>query len=105
MNFFYRQLIRKGIIVIFFFLSFLMVAACPAARACTLFAAAGDRVAGGGALIGKNRDRDPQGSALRVCTPKSGYRHLALVAADNPKEPAVAGLNEKGLVVADARPS
>jgi len=105
MNFFYRQLIRKGIIVIFFFLSILMVAACPAARACTLFAAAVDRVAGGGALIGKNRDRDPQGSALRVCTPKSGYRHLALVAADNPKEPAVAGINEKGLVVVDARAS
>jgi len=105
MNSFSRQLFRKGIVVIFFFLSFLMVAACPGARACTLFAAAGDRVAGGGALIVKNRDRDPQGSALRVCTPQGGYRHLALVAADNPKEAAVAGINEKGLVVVDARAS
>ena len=105
MNSFFRQLFRKGIIVIFFFLSFMMVAACPAARACTMFAAAGDRLAGGGALIVKNRDRDPQGSALRVCTPKGGYRHLALVAAANPKEAAVAGINEKGLVVVDARAS
>lgn len=87
------------------FCSLLLWAACPAARACTLFAAAGDRVAGGGAIIVKNRDRDPQGSALRVCTPKGGYRHLALVAADNPKEPPVAGINEKGLVVVDARAS
>jgi isopenicillin-N N-acyltransferase like protein len=90
---------------IFFFLSFLMVAAGPAAQACTLFAAAGDQVAGGGALIGKNRDRDPQASALKVCTPKGGYRHLALVAAANPREAAVAGVNEKGLVVVDARAS
>ncbi len=105
MNYFYRQLFRKGIIAIFFFLSFMMVAAGPSAQACTLFAAAGDRVAGGGALIVKNRDRDPQASALRVCTPKGGYQHLALVAAANPEEAAVAGINEKGLVVVDARAS
>lgn len=82
-----------------------MVAASPAAQACTLFAAAGDRVAGGGALIVKNRDRDPQESALKVCSPKGGYRHLALVSAANPEEAAVAGINEKGLVVVDARAS
>ncbi len=78
------------------------LAACPGVQACTLFAAAGDRVAGGGTLIVKNRDRDPQASALRVCTPKGGYRHLALVAAGSPRGAAVAGINEKGLVVVDA---
>ncbi|MBI4643694.1 MAG: hypothetical protein HY743_08235 [Deltaproteobacteria bacterium] len=75
------------------------------AQACTLFAAAGSRVEGGGTLIVKNRDRTPRQSALKVFAPADGYRHLALVAVDNPKEPAVAGVNEKGLTVVDALPS
>jgi hypothetical protein len=73
--------------------------------ACTLFAAAGSRVEGGGTIIVKNRDRTPRQSALKVFAPADGYRHLALVAVDNPKEPAVAGVNEKGLTVVDALPS
>ena len=77
----------------------------PAAHACTLFAAAGSSVQGGGTIIVKNRDREPGASALRVCTPKDGYRFLGLVAPDNPQHPAVAGINEKGLVVVDALPS
>lgn len=77
----------------------------PAAQACTLFAAAGSSVRGGGALIAKNRDRTPRGSALMVLTPKDGYRQLDLVSTDGSVGPAVAGINEKGLVVVDASPS
>lgn len=77
----------------------------PFAQACTLFAAVGSSVQGGGVLIAKNRDRTPMGSTLKVFTPKNGYRHLGLAGTDSPNEPAVAGINEKGLVVVDASPS
>ncbi len=78
----------------------------PAARACTLFAAAGSSVEGGGTLIVKNRDRTSRKSALRLIVPQHGYRHLALVDADSTSEvAAVAGINEKGLVVVDALPN
>jgi isopenicillin-N N-acyltransferase-like protein len=80
----------------------MFLAANPVAQACTLFAAAGSSVRGGGTLIAKNRDRTPRASALRVFYPQDGYRHLGLVALDSPNEPAVAGINEKGLVVVDA---
>jgi isopenicillin-N N-acyltransferase-like protein len=75
------------------------------ARACTLFAAAGSSVQGGGTLIAKNRDRCSLASGLKVFVPQDGYRHLGLVSLDSPWEPAVAGINEKGLVVVDASPS
>jgi isopenicillin-N N-acyltransferase-like protein len=82
------------------------LAASPPAQACTLFAAAGSRVEGGGTLIAKNRDRSPRRSALRLITPRHGYRHLALVDADSTSQDfAVAGINEKGLVAVDALPS
>jgi hypothetical protein len=74
------------------------------APACTLFAAAGNRVEGGGTIIVKNRDRTPRQSALKVFVPPDGYKHLALVSTDSPKEPAVAGVNAKGLAVVDATP-
>ena len=84
----------------------LPLAAATPARACTLFAAAGSMVEGGGTIIAKNRDRSPQRSALRVSAPRDGFKHLALVATDSPANPAaVAGINEKGLVVVDALPS
>jgi hypothetical protein len=77
----------------------------PPARACTLFAAAGKNVKGGGVLIAKNRDRSPLINGLKVLAPPEGYRHLGLVTLDAPNAPAVAGINEKGLVVVDASPS
>ena len=77
----------------------------PPAQACTLFAALGSSVQGGGAILAKNRDRCPLASALKVFVPKAGYRHLGLVSLDSPNAPAVAGINEKGLVVVDASPS
>jgi isopenicillin-N N-acyltransferase like protein len=93
------------ILLILAFGLLLFLPSVPAAHACTLFAAAGGSVRGGGVLIAKNRDREPQASALRVLTPKDGYRLLALVGAGGPQAPAVAGINEKGLVVVDALPS
>jgi hypothetical protein len=75
------------------------------AQACTLFAAIGHSVRGGGAIIAKNRDRCPLASGLKVFVPQAGYRHLGLVSLNSPTEPAVAGINEKGLVVVDASPS
>lgn len=77
----------------------------PPAWACTLFAAAGRSVKGGGVLIAKNRDRSPLINGLKVFAPPKGYRHLGLVTMDAPDAPAVAGINEKGLVVVDASPS
>ncbi len=73
--------------------------------ACTLFAAVGSSVEDGGTIIVKNRDRPPRRSALEVRTPPDGYRYLALVTADRPHKPAVAGINEKGLVVVGATAS
>jgi hypothetical protein len=75
------------------------------AQACTLFAAVGQSVQGGGAIIAKNRDRTPLASGLKVFAPQAGYRHVGLVSLDAPAAPAVAGINEKGLVVVDASPS
>lgn len=75
------------------------------AWACTLFAAVGSSVQGGGAILTKNRDRGPLISGLKVFVPQAGYRHLGLVTLGAPGAPAVAGINEKGLVVVDASPS
>ncbi len=84
---------------------FLLSLTLPPARACTLFAALGSCVQGGGVIIAKNRDRCPLASGLKVFFPPAGYRHLGLVSLDSPTAPAVAGINEKGLVVVDASPS
>lgn len=75
------------------------------AHPCTLFAAAGSRVEGGGTLIAKNRDRKPRLSALKIFTLPGGFKFLGLVDATSAKQPAVAGVNEKGLVVVDATAS
>ena len=94
--------------VLLILVSWLLLAGAPApqpAQACTLFAAAGRSVRGGGTIIVKNRDRDPLASELKVFAPKEGYRFLGLVSRDSPGGPAVAGINEKGLVVVDATPS
>jgi isopenicillin-N N-acyltransferase like protein len=85
--------------------SLLLSLAWQPAQACTLFAAVGHSVQGGGAIIAKNRDRSPLASGLRVFVPQAGYRYLGLVSLDSPAAPAVAGINEKGLVVVDASPS
>jgi len=100
-----KQAPFKYIIFILLPLLLLNFIAAPAAQACTLFAATGSSVRGGGVLIAKNRDRTPRESALRVCSPKDGYKYLGLMTTHNLKQAAVAGINEKGLVVVNAWPS
>lgn len=76
--------------------------ALPAA-ACTLWAAAGERVAGGGVLIAKNRDwRDDCRQELRRYRPRHGFRCFGLYAKCRRTRGLMAGVNEKGLVVVSA---
>ncbi len=71
-------------------------------EACTLWAASGDRVAGGGTLLIKNRDWFPtQQQKIKLYTPKKGYRYVGLL-AEGPSGGVKAGVNEKGLVVVSA---
>jgi hypothetical protein len=74
------------------------------AFSCTLFGAIGNRVEGGGVLIGKTRDR-PQGleQAFIEVLPKSGYgyRGISLKGVRN----VTSGINERGLVVVSAAAS
>ncbi|MDT8904009.1 C45 family autoproteolytic acyltransferase/hydolase [Anaeroselena agilis] len=75
------------------------------AAACTLWAGAGESVAGGGTLIAKNRDWAPDHQQqIRLITPKRGYRLIALYAVGNRHEGTKAGINEKGLVAVSASP-
>jgi isopenicillin-N N-acyltransferase-like protein len=76
------------------------------ASGCTLWAAAGTRVEGGGILVAKNRDMPPDHrQELRLVRPLRGFRYLGLFAV-NSEEPGVkAGVNEKGLVIVDAAAS
>ena len=73
----------------------------PSARACTLWAAAGEAaVRGGGTLIAKNRDWAPDHrQVLRTVTPKTGYRYFGLFAEGGDIPGVKAGINEKGLTV------
>lgn len=71
--------------------------------ACTLWAAAGDRVSGGGTLIVKNRDwRPDHKQALKLVHPNEGiYSYYCLYALGRYRG-AKAGINQKGLVVVSA---
>jgi hypothetical protein len=72
------------------------------ARACTLFAAAGSRVAGGGTLIAKNRDLRPQFDDVQMVTPPAGRRYLGLFFHDGARQGVTAGINDRGLVIVGA---
>jgi len=74
------------------------------ARACTLWAAAGDEWAkGGGTLLVKNRDWTPdQHHEVRLTQPAAGFRYLGLYAIGSKSAGIKAGINEKGLVVVTA---
>jgi len=81
----------------------LVPAKAPVLQACTLWAAAGERVAHGGSLIAKNRDWKPESSHVRLVDPGSGHRHLGLYPTDEEgRRGPFAGINEKGLVVVTA---
>ena len=72
-------------------------------HACTLWAAAGDRVSGGGTLIAKNRDwRPDHKQVLKLVHPNEGiYSYYCLYALGRYRG-AKAGINQKGLVVVSA---
>ena len=71
--------------------------------ACTLWAAAGDRVADGGTMIHKNRDWSPNHQQeLRLVTPKKGFRYLSLYTTGNEWIGTKAGVNSEGLVIVTA---
>ncbi len=71
--------------------------------ACTLWAAAGSRVEGGGTLIAKNRDWAPDCRQEGVLyRPTDGYRHYGLYAECSRTRGLMAGINEMGLVVVSA---
>ncbi|MEN6568169.1 MAG: carcinine hydrolase/isopenicillin-N N-acyltransferase family protein [Veillonellales bacterium] len=89
-----RQLICFTLTVIFF-------TSLPA-QACTLWAANGSAVAGGGSILVKNRDWVPnQNEVLKLVIPESGYRYFGLY-ADGKYSGMKAGINENGLVVVSA---
>jgi len=88
-----------------FVLGFFMLTTCvpQASNACTLWAAAGDAVAGKGTLIAKNRDWTPdQTQELRIVHPPKGYSSVSLVAGGGSEPGTKAGINEHGLVIVSA---
>ncbi|MDF2502112.1 MAG: peptidase acyl-coenzyme A:6-aminopenicillanic acid acyl-transferase [Anaerosporomusa subterranea] len=73
------------------------------AQACTLWAANGNTVEGGGSLIVKNRDWSPDHQQnVKLITPDHGYRYMGLFTPDGLHKGLKAGINEKGLVVVSA---
>ncbi len=70
--------------------------------ACTIWASAGDSVAGGGVIVAKNRDNTSSlHSRLGLVYPVKGFKFLGIldIEADGY---VVAAVNEKGLVVVNA---
>ena len=81
------------------------IANTVSASACTLFAATGAPwVKGGGTLIVKNRDWQPQWQEMRLIE-DSPYRYYGIFAGDMKKRSLRGGINEKGLVVFSASAS
>jgi isopenicillin-N N-acyltransferase-like protein len=73
------------------------------AGACTLWAAAGPMVEGGGTLIAKSRDWAPEGHQVMTLTsPGSGLRYLGLYVVGTDEPGLKCGINERGLVVVTA---
>ena len=73
------------------------------AQACTLWAANGNTVEGGGSLIVKNRDWLPDHQQkVKLILPEQGYRYIGLFTINGLHKGLKAGINEKGLVVVSA---
>ncbi|MBP2654640.1 MAG: peptidase acyl-coenzyme A:6-aminopenicillanic acid acyl-transferase [Firmicutes bacterium] len=71
-------------------------------QACTLWAANGSLVNGGGSMIVKNRDWMPnQYELLKLVSPKTGYSYFGLY-AEGKYSGMKAGINKKGLVAVSA---
>jgi isopenicillin-N N-acyltransferase like protein len=90
----------------FLFAAVILTAICllsPPAPACTLWAAAGERIETNGTLIAKNRDWTPEADEVRLAGFRNGRRYVGLFPVRDGKKPAaVAGISETGLVVVTA---
>ena len=90
----------RRISFVFLFTAFTFVCTFFNTRACTLWAASGDAVEGGGTLIIKNRDWPADHkSQLILLDPQDGFSFLALYSTGGGSVGIKAGINEKGLVV------
>jgi isopenicillin-N N-acyltransferase like protein len=97
---------HKYLPALIFLVLFPVLGPSAQAWACTLWAAAGSRVQGGGVLLAKNRDMPPDHrQELRLVKPPGGFRYFGLVAANSDEPGVKAGVNEKGLVIVDAAAS
>lgn len=73
------------------------------ALACTLWAAAGEAVEGGGVLVAKNRDfRPDHRQEIEILRPREGWAALVLRAVGGSEPGIKAGINERGLVLLSA---
>ncbi|MHC1759168.1 MAG: carcinine hydrolase/isopenicillin-N N-acyltransferase family protein [Negativicutes bacterium] len=96
-------MMRHGTRVVVCLIALLLSAAPGVVSACTLWAAAGERVVGGGTMIHKNRDWSPDHQQeLRLVTPQKGYRYLSLYTVGNESNGTKAGVNTEGLVIVTA---
>ncbi len=76
---------------------------CDVSRACTLWAAAGEKVRGQGTILAKNRDYKPEKSELRLIIPDKGFKYLGIFPVEGSGfQGLVAGVNEKGLAIVSA---
>jgi hypothetical protein len=99
-------ILRRSVVWLAVVIFFIGPAGPMKGEACTLFAAAGESVKGGGTLIAKNRDWRPDHTqTLRLVSPKAGHRYYGLYAEGNDEPGLKAGINEKGLVVVSATSS
>jgi len=86
-------------------LALALLGAAPAG-ACTLWAAVGSQVAGGGTLAAKNRDWNPASiGRLERVRPAQGMAYLALMALGKKGWGVRAGVNQAGLTVFSASAS
>lgn len=85
-------------------ISAFFVLTMPAANACTLFAAQGTMVQGGGTVIVKNRDWKPEFQEMKYAK-GTRYQYYGLYGGNEEKMQLRGGVNEKGLVVFSAAAS
>lgn len=80
----------------------LLVGGQTSVMACTLYAAHGDAVQGGGALVGKNRDYAPGPQKLKAVYNKGNAYYGLFSTTANGNLALKAGVNEHGLMAATA---
>jgi hypothetical protein len=80
--------------------------AAGGAQACTLWGEAGTNAAGGGTVLAKNRDWEPDHKqVLKMRRDGAGYAYFGLYAEGGAKPGLKDGVNEKGLTVVTASAS